>query len=76
MVKGGKRRIVIEVDEQQYEALKRLKSMYHSRSWADLLLKRLDNALLISMVMEIHDEVKDLSRAMEEALKLIREGGR
>jgi len=74
MVKNGKRRIVIEVDEQQYEALKRLKAMYGSRSWADLLLRCLDNAALISTIMEIRNDIKDLNKAVEETLRLIREG--
>jgi predicted CopG family antitoxin len=74
MVRNGKRRIVIEVDEQQYETLKRLKAMYGSRSWADLLLKCLDNAALISTIMEIRNDIKDLNKAVEETLRLIREG--
>ncbi|KUO88637.1 MAG: ATPase [Vulcanisaeta sp. MG_3] len=74
MVKNGKRRIVIEVDEQQYEVLKRLKAMYGSRSWADLLLRCLDNAALISTIMEIRNDIKDLNKAVEETLRLIREG--
>ncbi|WP_367834397.1 hypothetical protein [Vulcanisaeta sp. JCM 16159] len=39
MAKNGKRRIVIEVDEHQYEELKRLKQASHSKNWADLLIK-------------------------------------
>jgi len=74
MVRNGKRRIVIEVDEQQYEVLKRLKAMYGSRSWADLLLRCLDNAALISTIMEIRNDIKDLNKAVEETLRLIREG--
>jgi len=74
MVKNGKRRIVIEVDEQQYEVLKRLKAMYGSRSWADLLLRCLDNAALISTIMEIRNDIKDLNKAVEETLRLIKEG--
>jgi len=74
MVRNGKRRIVIEVDEQQYEVLKRLKAMYGSRSWADLLLRCLDNAALISTIMEIRNDIKDLNKAVEETLRLIKEG--
>jgi predicted CopG family antitoxin len=74
MVRNGKRRIVIEVDEQQYEALKRFKAIYGSRSWADLLLRCLDNAALISTIMEIRNDIKYLNKAVEETLRLIREG--
>ncbi|PVU72369.1 ATPase [Vulcanisaeta sp. SCGC AB-777_J10] len=74
MVRNGKRRIVIEVDEQQYEVLKRFKAMYGSRSWADLLLRCLDNAALISTIMEIRNDIKYLNKAVEETLRLIREG--
>lgn len=74
MVRNGKRRIVIEVDEQQYEVLKRFKAIYGSRSWADLLLRCLDNAALISTIMEIRNDIKYLNKAVEETLRLIREG--
>lgn len=74
MVRNGKRRIVIEVDEQQYEVLKRFKAIYGSRSWADLLLRCLDNAALISTIMEIRNDIKYLNKAIEETLRLIREG--
>jgi hypothetical protein len=74
MVRNGKRRIVIEVDEQQYEVLKRFKAMYGSRSWADLLLRCLDNAALISTIMEIRNDIKYLNKAVEETLRLIKEG--
>ncbi|ADY02012.1 H+ transporting ATPase subunit I [Vulcanisaeta moutnovskia 768-28] len=73
MAKNGKRRIVIEVDDRQYEELKKLKQLYHSRSWADLLLRCLDNSLLIAEIIEIHDDVKDISKAISEISRLIRE---
>mgnify|MGYP001626182126 CR=1 FL=1 len=74
MAKNGKRRIVIEVDEKQYETLKRFKLMYHSRSWADLLLRCLDNAVIINEIMEMHNDIRDLSRIINELSRLIREG--
>ncbi len=73
MAKNGKRRIVIEVDERQYEALKRLKQVLHSRSWADFFLRCLDNSLVINEIVEIHNDIKDLGRTIDELAKLIRE---
>ena len=74
MAKNGKKRIVIEVDEQQYEELKKLKQVYHSRSWADLLIKCLDNSLLMAEIMAIHNDIKDINRAISEISRLIKEG--
>ena len=74
MAKNGKRRIVIEVDEQQYEELKKLKQIYHSRSWADLLIKCLDNSLLMAEIMAIRNDIKDINRAISEISRLIKEG--
>ena len=74
MAKNGKKRIVIEVDEQQYEELKKLKQIYHSRSWADLLIKCLDNSLLMAEIMAIHNDIKDINKAISEISRLIKEG--
>ncbi|BDR91989.1 ATPase [Vulcanisaeta souniana] len=76
MAKNGKRRIVIEIDESQYEALKRLKQAFHSRSWADLLLRCLDNSLVINEIVEMHNDIKDLGRTIDELARLIREEGK
>ena len=73
MAKNGKKRIVIEVDEQQYEELKKLKQVYHSRSWADLIIKCLDNSLLMAEIMAIHNDIRDINRAINEISRLIRE---
>ncbi|WP_054853447.1 hypothetical protein [Vulcanisaeta distributa] len=73
MAKNGKRRIVIEVDEHQYEELKRLKQASHSKNWADLLIKCLDNSLIIAEIMAIHNDIKDMNKAINEISRLIRE---
>ncbi|GAB6947346.1 hypothetical protein JCM16161A_14760 [Vulcanisaeta sp. JCM 16161] len=73
MAKNGRKRIVIEVDEQQYEELKKLKQIYHSKSWADLLIKCLDNSLIIAEIMAIHNDIRDLNKAVSEISRLIRE---
>ncbi|ADN50354.1 hypothetical protein [Vulcanisaeta distributa] len=73
MAKNGKKRIVIEVDEQQYKELKKLKQIYHSKSWADLLIKCLDNSLIMAEIMAIHNDIRDINRAISEISRLIRE---
>ena len=73
MVKNGKKRIVIEVDEQQYEELKKLKQIYHSKSWAELLIRCLDNSLLMAEIMAMHNDIRDLNKAISEISRLIRE---
>ncbi|MFB6470364.1 MAG: ATPase [Vulcanisaeta sp. AZ3] len=73
MVKNGKRRIVIEIDEQKYEILKTLKENLHAKSWADLLLRCLDNSATIIEIERLHNDVKDLSMIVDEILRTIRE---
>ncbi|GAB6943912.1 hypothetical protein [Vulcanisaeta sp. JCM 14467] len=73
MAKNGKKRIVIEVDEKQYEELKKLKQIYHSRSWADLLIKCLDNSLIMAEIMAIRNDIKDINKAINEISRLIKE---
>ncbi len=73
MAKNGKRRIVIEVDEQLYEELKKLKQIYHSKSWADLLIRCLNNSLIMAEIIAMRNDIKDINNAISEISRLIRE---
>ncbi|WP_069806757.1 ATPase [Vulcanisaeta thermophila] len=73
MSKSGKRRIIIEVDEETYKRLRQIKQRYKARSWAELIMGCLDNSRVMEELLSIRHDVNNIQRDIKTIINKLKD---